>query len=332
MAFTSGTATDYIDLANKFRTWMTGTAGWTQLAWTPGTLAGGGMVLSLRGPGAASDKQVFVNIRSQHDDVNLFYSWDIRAAIGRDSSLPFGGQPGESTPTYLFLWKSAITYWIYANDRRFVLIAKVNTNYMSAYAGFYLPWATPAQYPFPLYVGASSGFQQTYNSTRSSNRMFCDPGGAENDSSTTDYNAAKVRLPDGSWSRVCNHANVTGNDAPYGSQTTKPFIWPFVTRGSYTGLGIRAWSYGGQTSSGISADDGMVDNLVATAQGERMMLPTYIMQGSKPSGFGALDGVYFPMGQGLTPEQTAVLSTRTFRMFNNVARSSGNDFFAIEEN
>lgn len=342
MAFTSGTATDYIDLADKFRAWITGTAGWTQLAWTPGNVTTGGMQLSLRGPGAAADKRVFVNIRSVFDDVNSYYSWDIRGAIAYDGSRIFGTQDGESSPTYLYLWKSAITYWFYANDRRFVIVAKVNTNYMSAHAGFILPWATPEQYPFPLYVAASGGRQYAYNAIRSSNRMFCDPGGKVNDSNTDDYCGGKIRTQSGVWYRVANHNDINANDAPWGSSVTSeatpnpvPFVWPYSNRGSggqSSAGSLVYWAAGAASSSGMAEEYGAVNKLVPTAQNERMLLPVYVLNGANPAGFGAIDGVYFPMGAGLTPEQTASIGARNFRFFSNVHRTSGNDFFGIEEN
>jgi len=335
MAFTSGTATDYIDLADKFRAWITGTAGWTQLAWTPGDVTTGGMSLSIRGPGAAADKRVFVNIQSVFDDSNQTYDWDIRGAVSYDGSKPFGSQESESSPSYLHLWKNAISYWFYANDRRFIIVAKVNTNYMSAHAGFFLPWGTPAQYPFPLFISASSGQLLPYNSTASNNRFFCDPGGNYNYGVVTDYCAGKIRTPEGNWVNVANHRSVTGNDAPWGSEPpNNPFVWPYVMRGS-NGQGSTGslidWTVG-SSSNGVVGDYGVVDKLVPTAQGERMLLPLYILTGAKPGGYGAIDGVYFPMGAGLTPEQTASISSRDFRFFSNVHRTSGNDFFAIEEN
>ena len=329
MAFTTGTATDYIDLADKLRLWLTGTAGWTQEQWTPGNVTTGGMVLNLRGPGAAADKRVFINIRSSFDDTVPAYSWEIRGAIAYSGAAVWGSQTGESAPCYLGLWKSTISYWFYANDRRFIIVAKCNTVYVSAYCGFMLPWATPAQYPFPLFVAASDGILRAYNSTNSAHRMFCDPGGALLDSGG-DYNAAKLRKQDGSWVKVRNQQVGAPNDFPWNNTNSDPFVYPYSLRGGGATVDAKKWT-GTSSASGGTVDSGAVDNLVATAQSERLLMPVAIMNTIEPAGFGALDGVYFPMGQGLTPEQTATFSARTFRAFNNVHRSSGNDFFMVEE-
>lgn len=330
MAFTSGTATDYIDLANKLRLWLTGTAGWTQLAWTPGNVTTGSMSLYLRGPGAATDKQVFINIQSWFDDTQPAYAWDIRGAIGYDSSQAFGAQPGGSTPTYFALWKSTISYWFYANDRRFIVIAKCNTVYMSLYAGFGLPWAMPAEYPFPLYIAASDGILRPYNSTNSAHNSMVNTGGA-NSQTGGDYGGGKVRMQDGSWSRVMNVQSGAPNDFPWNYQQSTPFVYPYSLRGGSGPANTQYWT-AINFSSGGSLDTGAVDNLIATAQSERLMMPVSIMNTVAPAGLMALDGIYFPMGQGLSPEQTATLGARNFRMFNSVHRITCNDFFAIEEN
>lgn len=329
MAFTTGTATDYIDLANKLRLWLTTTAGWTQLAWTPGNVTTGGMSLYLRAPGAATDKQVFVNIRSFFDDTQPAYSWEIRGAIAYDSSVAFESQPGVSTACYMSGWKSTTTYWFYANDRRVIVVAKVNTSYLSMYAGFGLPWATPAEYPFPLYIAGSDGFLRPYNNTNSAHSSFVRPGGASSDSAG-DFNGGKIRYQDGTWQRVRNQQAGTPNNFPWGFNTSAPMVYPYSMPCGNANADARNWT-AVANNVGAVVDSGTIDNLVATAQGERLMMPVSILSSIEPANGMALDGVYFPMGQGLTPEQTATLGSRTFRMFANINRTSCDDFFAVEE-
>lgn len=338
MAFTSGTATDYIDLADKFRSWITGTAGWTQLAWTPGDVATGGMLLCLRGPGADVDKRVFVNIRSVFSDSDAAYAWDIRGATAYDGSKGFGLQDGESTATYLALWKNTISYWFYANDRRFIVVAKINTVYVSAYAGFGLPWATPAEYPFPLYIAATDGMLRSYNATDADHTSCVDPGGTYD--SVTNTNSGKYRRNDGVWRRIVNRGTGASNDRPgilSASSDAAAVVLPYstavyVSTASNTGITSTANYWRALSSAGTVDDGGLVNRLVATAQGERVLLPVTVIDRFEPAGAMALDGVYFPCGAGLTPEQTASFSGRNFRAFCNVHRTSSNDFFVIEEN
>ena len=302
---------------------------WTQLAWTPGDVTAGGMNLSVRGPGAAADKRVFINIRSDHSDADNRYSWDVRGATDFVAGSTFGTHPGELPWTvYLLLWKQPMNYWFYANDRRFIVVVKVNTQYFSLYAGFFLPWATPEQYPFPLYIGGSCGWKANHLSTDSSVRSMVDPSGSSSSP------GGWVRGADGVWYGLRNHESGSANDAPLcGNRGNDGFVWPYQcsnvgSSSGTSGFDYTVWNYGGSSA----ADGGVADHLEATAQGQRLLCPIYLMRGQEPAGFGALDGVYFPMGGGLTPEQTATYGGRSFRAFPNVFRISCNDFFMVEQN
>lgn len=332
MAFTTGTATNWIDLADKLRLWLTGTAGWTQLSWTAGNVDTGGMELKLRGPGAGAGKQVFINIRSVHDDTVPQYGWEIRGAVDYVAAQPWGLQPGESNPCFLSLWKSTITYWFYANDRRFIVIAKCNTVYLSAYCGFVLPWATPEQYPFPLYVAASDGILRPYNSTNSAHSSMVDPGGPSSEAAG-DFCGGKIRLPDGSWQRVFNRKVGSSTEEPWGHEAGNyPFVFPYSARFGFVSSTLNtAYTWLTRQTGGSSSQGAAAGSLVATAQGERLLFPVSVMAAADPGGYAALDGVYFPMGQGLSPEQTASYGARNFRMFPNIHRIACNHFFAVEE-
>jgi len=48
-----------------------------------------------------------------------------------------------------------MTYWFIANGRRFIVVAKVSTFYVAAYCGLIMPYSTPNQYPYPLYIGGN---------------------------------------------------------------------------------------------------------------------------------------------------------------------------------
>lgn len=325
---TDGTTDWAVGDTITFRSYFSGISSpWTQLGWTPGDVVNGGMELSVRGPGAAVDKRVFINLRSQHDAASSAYTWDIRGATDYLAGSAFGGHPGESIDdVHLILWNQAINWWFYANDRRFIVVAKVNTVYTSAYAGFLLPWATPEQYPFPLYIGASRAVLDNYTSTLSGFRHMADPG----------YGSATVRSWDGTWKTVANHHNTNSTDYPTcgdASAHNDAFVWPYLAARYGDGNGTTSkyttvWNYAGAATS----DGGVIDSLVPTSQGERMMLPCTVLGGQAPIGIGALDGVYFPAGSGLSPEQTATYSGRTFRAFPNVSRLSPNDWFMVEEN
>jgi hypothetical protein len=319
MPYTNGSADDYHDLLDQLRTWLTGTAGWTELQWTaPGSLTDVA-TLNLQGPGAGVDNRVYINIRSQSDETESIYSWEISGATGYDEDQPWGAQPNESSRPFFNLWENSIDYWFYANDRRFVVVAKTSTTYASMYAGFFLPWATPAQYPFPLYVAGDYYDKVPWNQANAARRFFPDPGG-DNSLVSSGY----VRGPDGIWLPIYNNAISSANDSHFGSRTPScAWTSPYT---AWLGDGS------GDTYTWTSNADpaGPFDRLLPTAQSERVLIPISIQrQIAQP--LGVIDGAYAPLGTGLTTEQHVVSGSRNFRAFQNINRNSGNDFMLLEE-
>lgn len=323
MAFTTGTATDYVDLLDKLRLYLVA-QGWTQLEWVAGTVAGGGGKLAIRGPGAGVDKRVFVNIATYADPVNLHYCWRMRGAVDYTAGLPEGGQPGEQNiPSYFSLWQNPIDYWFYVNDRRFIVVAKMSVVYTSMYAGFFLPFAIPDQYPFPLYIAGDYWTPAPYNETSSAHRFFADPGGSGSSGN------AHARTSDGYWLQIRNHDDSASNDNQASYITLRGsgmgFMWPFTagdssSSSSYITAGVND---GGQTSGG------MFDNMVPTRQGEYAMFPLALILSLDPP-LGVLDGAYAVPGIGLVTEQALAVGARNFTLFQNITRNSGNDFIALE--
>jgi hypothetical protein len=324
VAYTTGTATDYVDLLDKLRQWMVGTCGWTQLAWAKGAnpISTDVTTLSLRGPGSGAGREVYVNIKATPSPASSQYSWAISSAIGYQAAAAWGSQPGEGPPVYFNTWQNAITYWFYGNDRRLIVVAKCSTIYISAYAGLILPWSAPDQYPFPLYVGADFYQPSAYNSVNSARRMFCDPG-----ASNAILAAGWCRNPDGVWNPVMNHQAANSNDWPWGYQRgSNYFIWPFV--GANDTSDTNTWAYG--AASGSNGGVGVLDRMVPTAQGDRIVLPVHLNHPRNPQ-LGVLDGVYMPLGAGIVAEQTVSAGGLTMRAFQNIHRNSANDIFLINE-
>lgn len=320
MATTTGTATDYADLLDKLRAYLLAN-GWTILNYAAGTVAGGGAVLNVRGPGAGAGKEVFINVRTEANSSLSQYGWRIRGAVGYTSGLTEGTQPGEQgNASHFNLWQNSIDYWFWVNDRRFIVVAKMSTVYASMYAGFILPFALPASYPFPLYIGGSYGSLDVYNVSNAANRFFVDPGGS------IAAPAASMRKPDGSWLPIYNadYSNAVDDGVQYG-RAAVGFVWPYsVGETDYYG-NYQYPGNGGNGSSGVSLFDGMV----ATRQGEYGMFPVSIHAATE-SPFGVLDGVFAIGGTGLVTEQAVATGGRNFKLFQNLFRNSGNDFMAIE--
>lgn len=113
--------------------------------------------LIVKGPGAAGVDQVFVGLQRYASSTLDWFNWRMRSFIGYVSSNDFASQPGASPARAIALWNQSTPYWFIANGRRFALAAKVSTVYAAMYGGLILPYATPAQFPYPVMIGGTLG-------------------------------------------------------------------------------------------------------------------------------------------------------------------------------
>lgn len=215
MALFTGTASNYTDLLNRLVTHLTnagvmGAEVW-QLMQT--SAVNGKQQRFLKGPGLAGEDEIYVNIQAYGDPGNDWYNWEIQGAVAHNPLLPFETQPGNSPSAHLLLWQSAIPYWLIANGRRFILIAKVSTTYSNAYAGFYLPYATSAEMPYPMYIGGSASSPRRWSTTNYNIGSFFDP---------TD-NSCFLRNFDGYWLPIENYSDSSGSRA----ERTVANVWPW---------------------------------------------------------------------------------------------------------
>lgn len=320
MAVETGTATDYHDLLDKLRIFLLA-EGWTVLNWdAPGSITAPAK-LQLQGPGAGAGREVFINIDTVANVDTPSYSWKVRGATGYTADAAEGNNPGEQTlATFFNTWEEDIDYWFYVSDRRFIVVAKCSTSYMSLYAGFFLPFSDPTGYPFPLYVAGDYWKEAVWSHTSSGRRFFADPGGsAANPGGWT-------RSPTGVWLPTNNHDDAAENDNGRTGDPVQCALWPFNVGEASSGTAHTAW----HVSSTGQASGGAMDALVATRQGERALWPLTLLPGNQPP-LGVLDGAYAVLGAGLATEQTLTIGARDFTAFQNIQRSSGNDFVAIEE-
>lgn len=197
-------ATDYEDLLDKLVTFATA-SGWTELENYPGDDK---VVLQGEGDGT---QEIVVAFQKYEDVPNDAQGWFINGYSGWTDGLGFTEQPGaipnwssSSVPAYpaIPLWNSEIPYWFIVNSRRIIVVAKISTTYQMCYAGFFLPFASPGQFPYPMMVGGSAAKSSTTTKPRfsvatSKASMFWT--GREASPSTIN-----IRSTDGSWYSIAN--------------------------------------------------------------------------------------------------------------------------------
>lgn len=313
MPFVTGTATSYLDLLSRLVTFLTTDAtlvlsseNWTLLKDTSSEIALPGIATGtperhvyLEGPGASGTDQIHVNIRAYRDPSNItYFNWDLRGAVAFDGAETFDAQPSGSpivTNTTLYggprlvLSDANMTYWFIANGRRFIVIADVGGVWSSMYGGFYLPYATPSEMPYPFFLGGNSG-EEPVAATEISDKIssFYDPVGTA--AFMPGSNSCILRGFDGSWVPVSNYNFATG-----------------VSRSNIlTGTGI--WPYNFMYNEDVAGDI-----IIQNADGSSSTLPCVINSPLNGGNcYGELDGVVWTSGISRFPADTLLIDGETY--------------------
>lgn len=287
----TGTATDYADLLDKLITHLTtgmSSQSWTQLALD--TSIANERIAYLQGPGLAGTDEIHVNIRQFRNIDSDYYNWQIRGAVAYNPIVSFSAQPGTSPATDMPLWQSAIPYWLIANGRRFILIAKISTVYSTLYAGFILPYATSAEMPYPLFIGAGSYDVYRWSQGNYLMGSFWDPP----------QSSAYIRHFDGAWVALENYE---ARSDTIRSQLTVNNIWPWS----------QDWAIG-------QNQDGSYGVLPAVIHGSY----------SGGNVYGELEGVFFVSGFANAAEDILDIGADDYLVVQSMYRTGRRDYAAIK--
>lgn len=221
MAVSQGTATNFVDFYNKLRDFLTSNAAlvsasqqWTQIAGNTGTLTIDD-IITVQGPGLSGTDQVRVKLRPVYSIVDDRYNLELVGVPNWNPLLDQSAQFNMSSPVYIHLWNSSMPYTFVGNGRRFVAIAQVSSVVESCYGGFFLPYALPAEYPYPLAIGGTSNQANwRYSETSVAHCHFVNPS-----SSLKVYSYANT------WIDFVNFTVSGGNN--YGWTTPGSIVLPY---------------------------------------------------------------------------------------------------------
>lgn len=309
MATATGTATDYLDLLDKFNTFVTGLGGGA--AWT--VLRGTSTEKIWSAPGGGSD-QIIVGVKTFFNAGADYYNWRLGGFLAFDSALAFENQSGyvgnflgspQSSPV-LNLWNSSIPYRFYATGRRAIILAKVSSVYVTAYLGFLSSYVSPGSWPYPLVVGGSMAWwngepvatSPTWRWSYSGDEMANFP--IPTKVATHPWGSSlRLRTPSGIWIGIMrDRLPVTANQGK---------VWPYGDMGVNQPLDWRTNLDGGYC-----------------------LLPVVVTDVS-PNVYGELDGIFAVTGFGNGAENKVTVSGVDHYVVQNVFRSDQADFFAIKE-
>lgn len=246
-----------------------------------------------RGVGSTGTDSIYIAIKPHADTSSDYHNLLIYGATGYIAS-PFS----LISPQYhvIPMWDNPIPYWIHCNGRRFVVSTKISTVYTGGYFGFFLPYATPAQYPYPLMMAA--------NSTTEDRQWGYDYVGYRGPFEGSN-SSIRILTPDNTWLAIENSHIISNRLRASRSDN----LWPTCSGGP-------AWDIPSR------------ENL----DGTRTILP-YIIT-TKTNGqntYGELDGVGWVSGFGsLSSEDQINVNADTFVVFQGVARTYWNNYWALK--
>ena len=291
----TGTATNHADLLDKVIGHLTGTGmgteAWTQLA-LDSTSVPGERFAYLKAPGLAGTDNIYINIRQYANVGSDIYNWHVRGAVNYSNAAGyiFSNQPGTSPSGTVPLWNSSIPYWLIANGRRFILIAKVSTTYQSVYAGLYLPYATSSEMPYPMAIMCSASGEQRWSAGNYTVSGFWDPIDA----------SSYVRHWDGNWVRISNMQYRTDGNR-YG--LTDSNSWP--------------WELDYKIGQNQDLSYGLLPCILHSNY-------------SSGNVYGELEGVFFVSGFSNAAEDTITIGADTYLVVQSVYRTGRLDYSAIK--
>lgn len=263
MATEIGTASNYKDLLDRLRLFLTGANSpssgltWVTERYDTGKSAASNPIaaeftgnqtwdeLIMRGNGGTSpETEIYFAIATFGNSGSGAYNWQVRGLTGYTNTSPetdYLDQPGHSPPCYVPLQNTTMNYWFIGSERRVIAIVQTGTSFQVFHAGLLNPFATDAEYPYPMLVAGSAFIPSTvFNSNDVAFSAIPDPGGNSIDTVPVgtfpnNESTAWLRFTDGNWYAVKNFRNAGNAESSLIDGPGIACVWPTAdfTSGSF---------------------------------------------------------------------------------------------------
>ena len=302
--------------------------------------------LLLQGPGNAGADEIYVGILEVRDTGAAVFNWQIFGFTGFNGALLLEDQPGFSyvspneIAAFVPLTDGSIECWIHITPRVLSGVFRIGGTYTSFYMGFLNPFATPVEYPYPLYIaGSCSKWNETFSVSGLRQSGLADPG-ASTVSGGNIRGPGGLRFFDGTWQDVKNWTFATSR----GSQQDR-IVYPaqalFAAAPEYnaaskfvTSDAFRAWD-GIIPSTGNPGSPLVILRETEDSGGNITILVPTILYFSQPSLqiLGELDSVFWghTAGQGILSQDRVIVGGINYRAFQSSNRTDQFAFFFLRE-
>jgi hypothetical protein len=227
-------------------------------------------------------------------------NWEVSAATAFQTGSIFRGQPGcfnlsiPGSELYCTLSDDIFVYHLVGTGRYFNFLSIISTKNIYMQAGFYLPYATPSEFPFPIYItGNTPTFSDRWSTDSDDHLNFWN--------STADEPASYLRHRDGQWL-----GSEIGNGPP---SNTKVHIWPYNDNSSL-----------GNSYNIIGNQD--------TPTSYTLLPLTLLSNFDGGNAYGELENIYFISSFNQAAGNTVVIDLVDHIVMQNVGKTSSNSDFA----
>jgi len=297
-----------------------------------------GSEMILKAPGLGGTDEIFVGIRSEYDTAAGWFNLFLNGYSGYDLNEQSwfdqpGALPGYSAGQPLAVpmvpcWDTTMPYWFVASGRSFRFAVKVSTSFEGGYLGFMLPYATPAQYPYPLLVGGSlvpqDGLRSAewrYSYANWRHGVFPGPGADSFPGAEGRWATLYLRSPSGEWIYFANRPN-SGTPTPEGLygpqiQVNAPYTASAGWRSVWPHCMNDQWASGKRPYRDCLGGGYILQRCVL------------LQRAPTPTLFGEFEGVFSISGYQNAPENTTNIGGKNHVVFQNAYRNTVHEFWAL---
>jgi len=328
MAYVNGSETGIDALFSRLTTELTtnGALVAASQAWVQQWNVGDQYVFE--GPGTAGTDHIYIGLEKIKDTGSNIYEIRVYGLKGYNSAATTMAEHVGVSPAYVKMLTSdsAMNYWLVMSGRRFVMVVKVSTYYEALYGGFFLPFVTPAEYPYPLFIGGaggpvldSSNDPTKWNDATWAHRLFTD---SMYDTSGSKEASPSARfLPStGVWDTVNHHED--------GPETN--IFFPTVHGRNLepsTASGDLEWW---DDTTGKPWSHMVVEKSRTCLGGGYPATPMSLVKRDAVATYGDLDGVFRVPANGLSAEAAITIDGDPAIVFPNVWRQDARDMWALK--